>query len=79
MHTNNIFYGLASPSPTYGASGLPQALYSLKNDIPFFKKLSFGQNLTIVVNILSMLCIFGTVLKCLVVVIYLVYFGIVVV
>ena len=49
---------MVSPSPTYGASGLPQALVFVGKDLPFVLKVCSGRKLIISVNIW---CIFGTV------------------
>ena len=41
------------PKPCLRLNRLPQALFLLKNDMPFFRKECSGQKLTILYNILS--------------------------
>ena len=36
-----FLYGLVSPNPTYGISGLPQAFVLFFNDMPFWKRSEF--------------------------------------
>ena len=36
-----FLYGLVTPTHVYGVSGLPQAFFVLKTNMPFFRKVYF--------------------------------------